>query len=65
MAYPTNPIYKIAKDDMVYADPSDAQDGVRLTKDGVEYFIPEDNQNKDWQEYLSWVADGNTAEPDE
>ena len=25
-------------------------------------FIPLDNNNKDYQQYLEWVAEGNTAE---
>ena len=29
----------------------------------AEYlFIPESVENTDWQEYLEWVAEGNTAE---
>ena len=51
MAYPTNPIYKIAKDPNFYPDPSEAKDGVRLTKDGIEYYIPPDTGNRHWQKY--------------
>lgn len=28
-------------------------------------FIPMDEQNTDYQEYLKWVAEGNTPEPAE
>ena len=61
MAYPTDPIYKIAKDTRLLVDPSEAEDGVKLTKDGVEYYIPPDTSNRHWQEYLEW-AKTNTAE---
>ena len=40
MAYPSNPIYKIAKDDRLLANTSEAEDGVKLTRDGVEFYIP-------------------------
>ena len=30
---------------------------------GMEYTIPFDPSNTDYQEYLAWVADGNTADP--
>ncbi len=33
------------------------------TVDGVNYFIPFDSENTMYQEYLEWVAEGNTAEP--
>ena len=37
--------------------------GIKLTQDdGLMKFIPLDNTNTDYQEYLEWVADGNTPE---
>lgn len=35
------------------------------TVDGKKYYIPSDPNNTDYQEYLEWVAEGNTAEPAE
>ena len=31
------------------------------TTPDTELFIPVDDDNRDYQEYLTWVADGNTA----
>jgi len=57
MAYPTNPIYKLHKD--IHLGHTSC---IRYSKDGKEYIIPFDENNIDYQEYLAWVALGNTAE---
>ena len=33
------------------------------TNDGKVLFVPLDEDNTDYQEYLEWVAEGNTPEP--
>ena len=35
---------------------------IKKTEDGASSFIPKDEANIDYQEYLLWVAEGNTAE---
>jgi hypothetical protein len=30
--------------------------------DGIDFHIPPDELNNDYQEYLKWVEEGNTAE---
>ena len=34
----------------------------RTNPDGTKSYIPFDSENTDYQEYLEWVAAGNTAE---
>ena len=56
MAYPTNPIYKLHKDLLGNI--------VSVKKQNGNYglHIPFDEENTDYQEYLEWVAEGNTVE---
>ena len=57
MAYPTNPIYKLYKSAF-----SDKVTGVLKASDNSTMSIPFDEANTDYQDYLAWVAEGNTAE---
>ena len=56
MADPTNPIYKFVKnlDGNVFA--------VKCEQSPFTKTIPFDNDNTDYQAYLAWVDEGNTAE---
>ena len=57
MAFPTDPIYKLYKDLV-----TDVVVSVFVSKNGKTYSIPFDENNTDYQDYLAWVAEGNTAE---
>ena len=57
MAYPTNPIYKLIKNSF-----TNQIDQVKTQVGNVFTTIPFDEENTDYQEYLEWVAEGNTAE---
>ena len=57
MAFPTNPIYKLIKDPI-----KDTISVVKTIKNSTVLCIPFDEANTDYQEYLEWVAEGNTAE---
>ena len=60
MAYPTNPIYKLVKNPDGVVDTVKTQDG-NLPPCELK-IIPFAENNSDYQTYLAWVAEGNTAE---
>jgi len=65
MAFPTDPIYKFIKDTTTLPDgtiknPNNI--GVITYKDSMRLNIPINEENTEYQKYLEWVAEGNTAE---
>ena len=59
MAFPTNPIYKLYNDSIM-----GSLMGVEKAFPGSNQrlCIPINEENTDYQEYLKWVDEGNTAE---
>ena len=57
MAYPTDPIYKFEKDIFTGQNCS-----VSKMDGNIKINIPLDEENTDYQKYLEWVSEGNTAE---
>lgn len=61
MAFPHNPIYKLSKD--LDGNVTVVNKAVELSDEGyMKISIPFAEDNTDYQEYLEWVAKGNTAE---
>ena len=64
MAYPTNPIYKLMKDQILsQIQGKDVINKVKKETSSEITIIPFDEANTDYQEYLEWVAKGNTPDP--
>ena len=57
MAFPTDPIYKLIKEPV-----KNEIIGVMRYENNSLLSIPFDEENTHYQEYLEWVAEGNTAE---
>ena len=57
MAYPTNPIYKLMKNPI-----TGLVDSIKKQNGSRELHFPLSDDNTEYQEYLAWVAEGNTAE---
>ena len=61
MAYPTNPIYKLYNDGIT-GQPAGVQTQIGDSEPYKCKCIPLEPDNTDYQTFLKWVDEGNTAE---
>tara|TARA_R100000329_G_scaffold117551_1_gene96742 strand:- start:5 stop:202 length:198 start_codon:yes stop_codon:yes gene_type:complete len=62
MAFPSNPIYKLVNSPDIVDDGKTIAGTLVNIRTATDDFIPIAEDNTMYQEYLSWVAEGNTAE---
>ena len=62
MAFPSNPIYKLVNSPDLVDDGKTIPGTLVNIKTANNDYIPIAEDNTMYQEYLSWVAEGNTAE---
>jgi len=62
MAFPSNPIYKLVNSPDLKDDGKTISGTLVNIRTATDDFIPIDESNTMYQEYLAWVAEGNTAE---
>ena len=62
MAFPSNPIYKLVNSPDLVDDGKTISGTLNSIRTATDDFIPIDEDNTMYQEYLAWVAEGNTAE---
>ncbi len=62
MAFPSNPIYKLVNSPDLVDDGKTISGTLNSIRTATDDFIPIDENNTDYQKYLEWVEEGNTAE---
>lgn len=64
MAYPTNPIYKLVKDPLT-EEVTTVKKQIGDSEPYRTIYIPFNEDNTDYQEYLEWAKTNTAEEPEE